>query len=124
MYGLRKYGKYSTFLQQSEKQNSAALRIKTRVGNKCFFFAVFFHPGFFFLFINHAQITSKHSSITLGGGCITTNACGRRMKETLRRMGLQRGDSTRIYNICSNKHTIITPPDYYHITYNEANSFF
>lgn len=38
-------------------------------------------------------------------------------------MSLQRGDSTGIYNICSYKPTTITPPDYYNVTYIEANCF-
>lgn len=77
---------------------------------------------FCFFFINRVQITSKQSSITSGGGCITTNACGKRMKGTHKKMGLQRGDSTTIYIICSNKPTKIAPHDYYHLTYNEGNS--
>lgn len=38
-------------------------------------------------------------------------------------MSLQRSNSIGIYNICSYKPTVITSPDYYHITLNETNSF-
>lgn len=110
---------WEIFLQQRKKQNSEAMWRKTQVENKCCF--PFSSPERkYFFFINHVQITSKHSSITLGGCCITSSACSRTMKETHKRMSLQRGDSTRIYNICTNKHTIIAPPNYYHKTCNEV----